>query len=102
MLLAAGGEVAIHDPYRGPVRKFPTALRDAAGQEMGDLARIEDRNGNWIEFIRDGERVATEAAHSGDRACRAHVPDLFALGVLLPCLARTVRQFALITDMADK
>ena len=57
--------IEVHDPYTGLVRKFPSARRDASGREVRDLARIEDRNGNWIAFMRDADGVPTEVVHSG-------------------------------------
>jgi RHS repeat-associated protein len=71
----ASDTIEIRDPFRGLVRKFPATRQDARdqgqdrdgdrGQDVRDLARIEDRNGNWIRFVRDADGVPTEVVHSG-------------------------------------
>ena len=57
--------IEVHDPHRGWVLKYPTARHDALGREVRDLARIEDRNGNWIRIERDADGVPTDVSHSG-------------------------------------
>ena len=60
--------IAITDPTTGWTRHFPPSSRAAAqtpGRETRHLARITDRNGNWLAITRDGDGVPTRIDHFG-------------------------------------
>lgn len=61
----AADVIEIRDPFSGWSRRFNTARRDFSGREVRDLALVEDRNGNRIEFIRTKDGVPSEVRHSG-------------------------------------
>ncbi|MEV4613534.1 DUF6531 domain-containing protein [Kitasatospora sp. NPDC049258] len=62
--------ICIEDPQTGWTRHFPPVLPVAEGgpaRSSRPLAAITDRNGNWIEFLYDAERLPVEVRRSGGR-----------------------------------
>ncbi|HET9144405.1 DUF6531 domain-containing protein, partial [Actinophytocola sp.] len=59
-LSATGDGHLITKPESGQVLSFP-----GSGPDPAPLAVLSDRNGNRVEFIRDGEDLVTEVRHSG-------------------------------------
>ena len=61
--------ITVHDPETGLTRHFASSRRDAmpstAGRQTRHLARITDRNGNWLSITRDTDGVPTEVGHVG-------------------------------------
>jgi RHS repeat-associated protein len=61
--------IAITDPATGWTRHFAPPPRGAVagkpGRETRYLARITDRNGNWLAITRDGDSVPTRVDHFG-------------------------------------
>jgi RHS repeat-associated protein len=55
----------VRDPVRGLRYLFPVVRERTRGRDVRDLARIEDRCGNWIEFTRDGLGAPSSVACSG-------------------------------------
>jgi RHS repeat-associated protein len=61
--------ITVHDSATGLTRIFAPPPRDtvpdAQGRQTRHLARITDRNGNWLTIARDADGVPTEVSHIG-------------------------------------
>jgi RHS repeat-associated protein len=58
-------EIRISDPGNGVIRHFAAVHYSDDDGQIRDLTAITDRNGNRIDFVRDGQGTPTGIVHSG-------------------------------------